>query len=190
MRPVIAILGWGSLIWDKHPDFSRHHRVWQFDGPLLPIEFSRISKTRAGALTLVVDSSFGSHCKTAFAISKRADPEDAICDLRTREGTTKKNIGFLFVDGSAHQTRDAAIGTTIETWAKQRSIDVVVWTDLQSNFEKTAGQPFSVPAAISYLASLPESGKFYAAEYIGKAPDFVVTPLRSELLTHSWFKTT
>ena len=187
MRPTIAILGWGSLIWDEHPDFSKHHRNWQFDGPLLPIEFSRISNTRAGALTLVVDSSFGSLCKTGYVISKRSDPEDAICDLRCREGTTRKNIGFLFVDGSAQHARDAEIATAIDTWAKQRSIDVVVWTDLQSNFEISVGQPFSVPAAITYLTTLPESGKSSAAEYIRKAPDFVVTPLRSELQTHSWF---
>jgi hypothetical protein len=47
----IAVLGWGSLIWDPHPIFDQHHRDWQFDGPRLNLEFSRISKTRAGVVT-------------------------------------------------------------------------------------------------------------------------------------------
>jgi hypothetical protein len=39
----IAILGWGSLLWDKRPEFDEQHDEWQFDGPKLKIEFSRVS---------------------------------------------------------------------------------------------------------------------------------------------------
>ena len=55
----IAILGWGSLLWDKHPEFDEQHAEWHFDGPRLKIEFSRVSTLRNSALTLVLDTKSG-----------------------------------------------------------------------------------------------------------------------------------
>lgn len=52
LRMSIAILGWGSLLWDERPEFDQHHGVWQFDGPHLNLEFSRKSSSRENALTL------------------------------------------------------------------------------------------------------------------------------------------
>jgi len=46
----IAVLSWGSLIWN--PKALRINRCWKIDGPLLPIEFARISKK--WPLTLVI----------------------------------------------------------------------------------------------------------------------------------------
>lgn len=51
----IAILGWGSLIWDKRN--LRLAGEWQVGGPVLPIEFSRVSGY--GRLTLVIDPLHG-----------------------------------------------------------------------------------------------------------------------------------
>ena len=90
----IAILGWGSLLWDQRAEFDKQHEGWQFDGPSLKLEFSRVSETRNNALTLVLDSNNGNSCQVAYALSNRKNPDDAICDLRCREGTTLKNIGF------------------------------------------------------------------------------------------------
>jgi len=42
----IAILGRGSLLWDKKPEFEKRHGSWYEDGPLLKLEFSRISDSR------------------------------------------------------------------------------------------------------------------------------------------------
>jgi len=53
-------------------------------GPILKIEFSQLSKTRLGALTLVFDEEHGSPTTVAWCQSKRRSPEDAICDLRCR----------------------------------------------------------------------------------------------------------
>jgi hypothetical protein len=52
---TIAILGWGSLLWDRKPEFGKWHDDWRADGPLLKLEFSRMSATRLGTLTLAVD---------------------------------------------------------------------------------------------------------------------------------------
>jgi hypothetical protein len=188
MSSRIAILGWGSLLWDERPEFDEHHGPWEPTGPELQLEFSRVSQTRCGALTLVVDPSNGTKCRVAFARSKRRDPEDTICDLRSREGTTRFNIGFYFADGSRIQSKDAPTLAAVTTWAAANATDVVVWTDLPSNFQKLCGQPFSVDAAVAHLHSLEGKAKSGAAEYVWRAPSFVKTVLRTALEAEPWFK--
>jgi hypothetical protein len=90
----IAVLGWGSLIWER-----RHLPItgdWQRSGPVLPIEFSRISRSgeRAGCLTLVIHEQHGANVPTRFALSLRTNLDDAIADLRTREGSSSDRIGY------------------------------------------------------------------------------------------------
>ena len=113
----IAILGWGSLLWEQRAEFDKQHEAWQFDGPSLKLEFSRVSQTRNDALTLVLDINNGKSCQVAYALSKRKNPDDAICDLRCREGTTLKNIGFHFANGSQKQSREEEALKSIQSWA-------------------------------------------------------------------------
>lgn len=193
--PRIAILGWGSLIWDERSDFDDWHDKWEDDGPVLDLEFSRISgKTRKHALTLVIDRENGVPCRVQFAFSKRRNPEDAIADLRCREGTIMKRIGYYFADNS--QKCALVVPDTIVSWAKDKKIDVVVWTGLPSNFKeektklglKEPDATFSVANAIDHLQSLPADGKAMAAEYVWRAPVYVDTPLRRALEGAPWFK--
>jgi len=55
----IALLGWASLLWERGPDFDRWRGPWQYDGPTLKLEFSRVSEKPLKALTLVIDSEHG-----------------------------------------------------------------------------------------------------------------------------------
>jgi hypothetical protein len=89
---TIAILGWGSLIWDRR-DLPVSGE-WQRGGPVVSIEFSRISKNseRAGCLTLVIDEQHGTNVTTRFARSPRTNLDDAIADLRVREGTMNASL--------------------------------------------------------------------------------------------------
>ena len=183
--PKIAILGWGSLIWDERPEFDKQHGSWQADGPVLRLEFSRISESRKGALTLVIDSEHGSDCQTSYAVSNRKNPDDAIADLRCREGTVMRRMGYYFRDGS--RRCEPEVPDTIAPWAAEKGFDVVVWTGLPSNFEQESGKNFSIPNAISYLQSLTPEGKSMAATYVWRAPDFVQTTLRDALQTEPWF---
>jgi hypothetical protein len=187
----IAILGWGSLLWDKRPEFDEQHEEWQFDGPSLKIEFSRVSKTRNGALTLVLDAKYGRECQVAYAFSKRKNPDDAICDVRSREGTTLKNVGFHFTDNSRKQAREEEVLKTVQNWASDKKIDVVVWSDLESNFQEKSEckKPFSIEAALCHIQALDSQGKAKeAAEYIRRTHAFVATPLREALQSQPWFQ--
>jgi hypothetical protein len=185
----IAILGWGSLIWDKRAAFDEQHDDWQFDGPSLKIEFSRVSQSRNEALTLVLDPQHGKLCRVAYALSRRQTHDDAICDLRCREGTTLKNIGLYFVDGSQSRSRDAESLKTIQAWISPKKFDAVIWTDLPSNFQEKSRvrKRFSVKNAISHIQALDVVGKATTAEYVWRAPEFIKTPLRKALESQPWF---
>jgi hypothetical protein len=190
MKPSIAILGWGSLIWDvDHPAFERQHADWQFDGPNLALEFSRVSQTRHLALTLVLDYQHGRECTVAYALSHRSSLVDAIADLRCREGTTMRNVGVFSLDGSPPVAREAKALKCISEWAARKRIDHVVWTDLGSNFEQKSlvRKGYCVPAAIEHLQILDGKGKAAASEYVWRAPKFVRTPSRDALESHPWF---
>src|SRR5262249_25627141 len=155
------------------------------DGPRLPIEFCRISETRSGALTLVIDSKSGCETTAAWCLSKRAHTEDVIADLRCREGTTVQNIGHLHANTPPSQPE--GIERVILAWAKEKEIDAVVWTALHTNFEEKTKRPFSIEHAIAHIRSLSVDGKVKAAEYVWRAPDFVHTPLRAALQKEPWF---
>lgn len=186
----IAILGWGSLLWDNRPDFDKQHGDWESDGPSLPLEFSRVSQTRGDALTLVLDEINGCACRVSHARSKRVSADDAIADLRCREGTTLSNIGFFFADESKSQSRSPQVLSQVREWASSKKIDFVVWTDLASNFSEKSKhkQAYSVSAAIAHLQSLSPAGKAAATEYVWRAPEFIKTSLRSALETEPWFQ--
>jgi len=188
---TIAILGWGSLLWDTRAEFDSTHAAWELDGPRLPLEFSRVSQTRGGVLTLVIDTQAGTECSVAYALSTRKSADDAIADLRCREGTTLANIGYCFVDGSRRQARTTKTAEAIAAWAADKKIATAVWTDLASNFEaKSAFKlPFSVPNAIAHLKTLTPDVKAAAAQYVWRAPSFVDTPLRRALQIEPWFQT-
>lgn len=179
----IAILGWGSLIWDQRD--LPISGDWARGGPVLPIEFSRISTRgeRAGCLTLVIDEQHGAKVTTRFALSPRTDLDDAIADLRTREGTSSESIGYVNLVRDrerpyARQQHPHACDT-IKAWAQAQRWDAVVWTALPSNFDTEKKNPFSVDAAIQHLNGLVEPAKSNALEYLQNAPPEVVTPVRT-----------
>ena len=128
----IAILGWGSLLWDNDEKFDGQHGPWFCDGPKIRIEFSRISSTRKGALTLVIDLKNGQMTEVGYCLSKRAELVDAIKDLEDREESHR--IGFICAKSGLHCSRYKIIGSSIDKWAKLKSIERVIWTDLESNF--------------------------------------------------------
>jgi len=182
---MIAILGWGSLLWEDAPEFDRWHDDWRLDGPTLPLEFSRVSTRREGALTLVIDHEAGSPTVVAWTRSRRCTLDDAVADLRCREGTIIRNIGRYGEDDSV--SRNDRAHAAIADWARSCDERAVIWTALPSNFHETTKEQFSIEAAKRYLDSLPPRGKVKAAEYIRRAPQFVRTSLRAAVEIEPWF---
>jgi hypothetical protein len=184
-----AVLGWGSLIWNR----AELETAAEFapNGPLLPIEFCRVSKD--GRLTLAIDETFGDVCTTYSAPSAFADRDAAIENLRKREGTIASEIGF--VEPASGRQSDVAMErhpqavATIAAWAEASGYDAAIWTALKSNFDDwdSAGEPFSVTAAIRYLEALKKKDAeafARALEYIRKAPAEVETPVRDGVAKH------
>lgn len=187
-----AILGWGSLLWENRVEFesSLEEGDWSKDGPFIPLEFSRISKSRDGALTLVIDFVNGTECQVSWRLSSRKSLEDVICDLRCREGTTLANIGYYDRRSKNFHSARSDLLKIFEPWCDKQDLDAVVWTDLASNFKNETKSSYTVSEAIAYLKKIMEDGnkKAKAFEYISKAPEFIKTTLRDRLKDEDWFK--
>jgi hypothetical protein len=184
----IAIIGWGSLIWERRDDFEKCIGTWEEDGPILPIEFSRISDSRNGALTLVIDPDNGSQVRTKYTLSKRKYPEDATCDLRTREGTVMRYIGLIDLEKDIYRGHWSFVIDKIKLWANEKQLRAVVWTDLPSNYTEKTQKVFEPGNAIEYLKNLNDEGQKSAKEYIRKALSEVRTPLRIKVSQDQWFE--
>jgi hypothetical protein len=189
MSQKIAILGWGSLLWHPHPAFESRHGEWRFDGPSLPLEFSRISPASKGGLTLVIDPVHGHPTQTAYALSTRDAAEQARQDLKEREWAKALDLIGCFERGTgAGAVSGDGVGSAIADWSAAKGFDAVVWTAYPANFRDKTGTEFSVAAATAYLKALPRDEQARAVKYINKAPPFVRTPLRTALLEQDWFK--
>lgn len=178
----IAILGWGSLIWDQRRLATIGE--WNPGGPVLPIEFSR--KSGDGRLTLVVDPANGEPVATRYIRSRFENLNDAIGNLREREHNPPRDrIGYVNLVAHterawARQNQPGACDT-ITAWAQANDWQAVIWTALLSNFEEEQHAPFTVPTATRYLNGLNGETRTRAFEYIRRAPAETVTPLRRAL---------
>jgi hypothetical protein len=175
----IAILGWGSLVWD--PRNLPIVGEWQPGGPVLCIEFSRISDD--DRLTLVIDERNGTAVPTRFAVSEKADLELAITDLQEREGITNRDrIGVFerqqgFTSKRAQMKHPKAC-EKIRAWAENEQFDAVIWTALGPQFFDRICVAFSPAAAVRYVDELKAESRAKAFEYIRKAPLEIDTPVR------------
>jgi hypothetical protein len=183
----IAVLAWGSLLWD--PQNLQLAAPFTLTGPNLPIEFCRISKNRR--LTLVIDESFGTLCQTYAAPSTFKTLDDAIENLRDREAMPNtRNVGFI---ETATNTRAPAATEyhphaleTIADWTATAGYDAAIWTALPNDFATAAPEPFSVNAAMRFLEHLEQSDPeafARALTYIHRAPPATQTPLRAAVTT-------
>ena|SRR3989344_3092932 len=177
----IAILGWGSLLWEEREEFDAQHGAWLEAGPALKIEYSRISKTRDGALTLVIDPLNGVSILVHYCLSKRSTLAETVKDLQTREGTIPKHVGYLDLMVPEENFGDEEMTRSIRLWADEHNLAGVVWTNLPSNFQEQVGEPFSVESAVTYLEHLRGDARTKALDYIAKTLPFVQTPLRVAL---------
>jgi len=176
----IAVLGWGSLIWDKRT-LSVEDEIWEKDGPQLPIEFARISAD--GRLTLVIHP--GSKVvPVLWNIMGCNDLKVATENLKEREGSSDINIiGYVDLTNETNQNGDEGICKSIRVWAKDKDLVAAIWTNLGANFKDKQNEPFSKENIIKYLKSLKldTEKEAKAKEYIIKAPQQIRTEMREHI---------
>lgn len=170
----LAVLGWGSLVWDRRE--LKISGEWHPDGPFLPVEFARISQDER--LTLVLYPG-AEPVQVLWALSVCSSLEEAVANLAGREGTSKQRIGYYSLFNGLYRC-DAAPEAleNIRSWVASRGFDAVIWTDLPTNFVTKTKMPFSPENAVTYLQALKSDSSKNAKNYIIKAPKQVTTPVR------------
>lgn len=183
----IAILGWGSLIWDLENLTPHTTGDWLMEhGPQLPMEFSRISPKRKMGLVVCLDPTHGVPCKTHVIQSSKSTIEEAIANLAARERAPLSLIGA--VSGDMKTGRMPTVCDAVSYWCLANNWDGAVWTDLEPNFKTHSGQDFSLTAGLAYLKTLSGESLDEAYRYIQSAPSQTDTPMRSALESNSWWQ--
>jgi hypothetical protein len=188
MTGRIAILGWGSLLWDLD-DLAPHVELpWALRaGPRLPMEFSRISPKRKHGLVLCLDPEAGVPCPTHAIRSRRDGSAAAAGDLAARERAPVDRIGWATAGGGG-VSRLPAVAEAVAAWCAAAGWDGAVWTDLEPNFARVAGRAFSVGEGIAWLRGLGPESLEEAHRYIRNAPFATRTPLRRALSRDPWWR--
>ena len=184
----IAVIGFGSLLWDLDDLAPKVSGEWKmYEGPILPLEFSLVSRKRHYALALVIDYGDGAPCPTCVIDSVRSEIGAAIVDLANRERMEPTNIGFVDRNtGKSHSHREET-RNTFWNWIEDSNYDGAVWTDGERNFEALTGRAFSLKTAQDHLRSLQGISLEEARRYIRNAPARVETPLRRALEGAPWW---
>ncbi len=165
----IACIGWGSLIWD--PRELKIENGWHDDGPMLPVEFTRISKD--GRVTLIIDKC-AKPVRTLWALMTCKDLDEAKESLKKREGTDISLIHSVI----QHKETTDEIEIIVQNWIKLKGFDGAIWTGLSySNKAKRRRRP-TVEEIITHLTNLDENTKQSAEKYIRMAPKQIDTKYR------------
>ena len=178
----IACIGWGSLIWNS--GVLKIRNKWYEDGPILPIEFSRISDD--GRVTLIIDKA-GTPVRTLWALMTSNNLTTAIDSLKERENVKKDDIiqSVLATDRNKDEIRSVLI-----KWLKTKQLDAAIWTGLSFS-KKTDFKRPSIDFILNHLKNtLDYNARNVAEEYIRKAPKQIDTEYRRKIeLEFGWIPT-
>jgi hypothetical protein len=167
----IALLGWGSLIWDPGA-LKVAGSGWRPDGPLLPIEYLRASglKRPPKRLTLVlVDRSVHTWAsrdvRALWTRSVYDTLEDARTNLAQRERSGVDQVGYLVsakvqsapaqrlsLTATRDEQRKTAVQEELETWLEDMRLDATIWADLSASADLN-GMPPTAASAMAFLWS-------------------------------------
>lgn len=176
----IACIGWGSLLWDPRTlpragDFAQ-------DGPVLPIEFSRVAVD--GRVTLVVDPASDPVPTYSVPLSV-GDLDEAVEALALREkvGPARRDAWIaLEVKGRAEAARGevpSPVRSHVAAWLADSAYDAVVWTALPSRTPAGGFARPSVEVLLAHVATLEGPALARAEEYVRRAPSAVRTAYRA-----------
>jgi len=170
----IIVLGWGSLIWDPGV-LNVKFKDWYSFGPKFPIEFARISKD--GRLTLVINND-SQDVRVLYNVMDFETIDEAIKNLRLREDTSTKYIGFIDAVENKSNLNNPKIKEALDLWIAVTGYKRIIWTDLPSNFYEKYNKELNLSNVIEYIRTLPPDKLTLAKNYILKTPTQVQTDLR------------
>ena len=178
----IAILAWGSLIWQPKDLLFDTEFSWKEDGPILPIEFARISKD--GRLTLVITQN-GTFVPTLYSLSKYETLDEAIINLAVRESSGRRSIGS-YEKSKNEFSHNVFFKEKIVDWMNERAFGAVIWTNLGENWNiknesRKIVETIKPDERIEYLKSLKGNVIALAEEYIRKTPFKIKTKYRAKI---------
>ena len=175
----IACIGWGSLIWS--PRELPRRGEWHADGPLLPVEFSRVSADGRVTLALTPDVPLSRSLWTlldcdslddaARALARREQMPDADRDRPEHVGIWTRAAGHAGGLG----------GARVAAFAELLALDAVLWTDLPCGLRESRGRVPSPAELVDHVRSLDADASARAEEYVRNTPPQVDTPMRRHL---------
>lgn len=182
----IVVLAWGSLIWQPENRYGRlavrSGSKWSSDGPVLPVEFARISSD--GRLTLVLVTGYATESPVLWRPSAAVNLDAAIDNLARREtGAPRSAIHATTPTGETHGDPHPSTRDRVATWLSEIGANAAIWTGLPPG-ERWAelGYPgFAVDHAVEYVRSLTGSKRERSLEYVRNAPTQIDTPVRRAL---------
>jgi hypothetical protein len=174
-RMKIACLAWGSLVWD--PQVLPIQKCWFKDGPLLPIELARHSRTDCITLVIVPGVRDVRSLWTPLIVP---DLDTAKLKLAEREGIKTEDIPRYIGYVSSTESSNGQSAEVIRRWASYIGLDAVVWTNLPPKFQNEARVP-TVEEVIAFLQTRPPETKKRAEEYIRKTPRQIDTEYRRRI---------
>ena len=181
----IAIIGYGSLIWDLENLEPHVSGSWNIGGgPQMPVEFSRISPKRKKALVLVIDETLGHACKTCVIASNRNNLDEAVADLARRERCPHDAVGVV----TERSTASCGVPAAVHNWLGASAFDAAIWTSLPANFHSETGEQFTHARGVDYLKTLKGESLGEAWRYIEYAPAVTSTPFRRHLAQDSFWQ--
>jgi len=170
----IPVIGWGSLI--SSPGVLRLQSRWRRDGPLLPVEFVRISS--GDRLTLVIHPPARVQ-QALWAAATSDDMAQVRENLREREETELRLIHTASADGFSEGVAQN-VKESVSAWLRQKPhLSGCVWTGLTSNWEKERNCNYSSADAVRYLQGLDDPA--HAREYVQTAPSQIQTETRTAM---------
>jgi hypothetical protein len=186
----IAVLGWGSLVWDPDGRTGNPLQVspgseWSATGPELPVEFARIAEN--GRLTLIVVPGYEVVSRTSWILSAETDFEKAALNLADRENIKSPHnrqscIHGIDSDGTQRGPVNVSVAAIVSKWLIERDdVDAAVWTGLEGwdRWKDHGFDSFSVDNALDYLAKADTgTNREIIFEYIRNAPPETDTPVR------------
>lgn len=164
----IACLAWGSLIWK--PENLPLSSEWYSDGPLMPVEFSRVGDGGELATAICMNAPL---VPVYWATLNASTPNQAAAALRERE-----QIPASRDDGVGALLLNVAPAGPLAEWASEKGIDALIWTALPPRFAETEGRIPGIEDALSWLASLTGETREHAFDYIARVPAQFDTPYR------------